>query len=459
MRVALLAVISALGPTVGHTTAHAPFAKYLPGFPPKYQQKIRQVLGKGLSCGVDSSPAEDKAKTFRPTDYGADPSGESDSSLALRRTVEAMLNSSSGSRDLGGATLDLAGGKYLISEGLQIPPGYDNLEVRDGTLVAADSFPLGGTLLLIGDANAVKGSANKNINVMSLTLDGGGRAARAMGVLNCQYVNIGPSFMAYGFHQYGVQMNGTGGCFIHHSWMGEVAPFAPKDLTTSVSNLTSSVISLEGSEHDCYVKDVIIWSGRIGLRSQNGANEIEGLHTWNLDNLQGGIGILLEGGSGIVRGSYLDFCPLVVLDPKSVIVEGNLFLARANLVVQASKSKTVSGLVVTGMINAVTDTVIESNTADSILHVTSTRATLTKDLPVGADQIVLDFSDHLLFNTPIHEAYCSINAEEYIGHVVNMRQKKPIDRSITVLLSRAAQKKGGQVTCTVDQSQRTQPGH
>jgi len=300
-----------------------------------------------------------------------------------------------------------------------------------------------------------------------------------MGVLNCQYVNIGPSFMAYGFHQYGVQMNGTGGCFIHHSWMGEVAPFAPKDLTTSVSNLTSSVISLEGSEHDCYVKDVIIWSGRIGLRSQNGANEIEGLHTWNLDNLQGGIGILLEGGSGIVRGSYLDFCPLVVLDPKSVIVEGNLFLARANLVVQASKSKTVSGLVVTGnrwwsernkqfandtivvngMINAVTDTVIESNTADSILHVTSTRATLTKDLPVGADQIVLDFSDHLLFNTPIHEAYCSINAEEYIGHVVNMRQKKPIDRSITVLLSRAAQKKGGQVTCTVDQSQRTQPGH
>jgi len=88
---------------------------------------------------------------------------------------------------------------------------------------------------------------------MSLTLDGGGRAARALGVFHCQYVNIGPSFMAYGFHQYGVQMNGTGGCYIHHSWMGEEAPFTPKS-SAGAPNLTSSVISLEGSEHDCYVQ-------------------------------------------------------------------------------------------------------------------------------------------------------------------------------------------------------------
>jgi len=30
----------------------------------------------------------------------------------------------------------------------------------------------------------------------------------------------------------------------------------------------------------------------------------EGLHTWNLANIQGGIGILLENGGGIVRGAY-----------------------------------------------------------------------------------------------------------------------------------------------------------
>eukprot|EP00469_Lotharella_globosa_P003371 CAMPEP_0167797760 /NCGR_PEP_ID=MMETSP0111_2-20121227/15865_1 /TAXON_ID=91324 /ORGANISM="Lotharella globosa, Strain CCCM811" /LENGTH=78 /DNA_ID=CAMNT_0007691965 /DNA_START=66 /DNA_END=299 /DNA_ORIENTATION=+ len=59
--------------------------------------------------------------------------------------------------------------------------------------------------------------------------------------------------MAYGFHQYGVQMNGTGGCYIHHSWMGEEAPFTPKS-SAGAPNLTSSVISLEGSEHDCYVQ-------------------------------------------------------------------------------------------------------------------------------------------------------------------------------------------------------------
>jgi len=79
------------------------------------------------------------------------------------------------------------------------------------------------------------------------------------------------------------------------------------------------------------------------------------------------------------------------------------------------------------------------------------------DLPIGAQSVLIDFTEYLLFDTPIQEAFCSINAGEFVGHTVDLQQKP--NRSITVVLSHALQSKVGQVTCTVDQSQRTQPGH
>lgn len=70
-----------------------------------------------------------------PTEFGGDPSGKTDSTAALMKAMAALTNVSahanhamaSGIADLGGATLDLEGGEYLISASLIIPPHVGTL--------------------------------------------------------------------------------------------------------------------------------------------------------------------------------------------------------------------------------------------------------------------------------------------------------------------------------------------
>lgn len=52
-------------------------------------------------------------------------------------------------------------------------------------------------------------------------------------------------------------------------------------------------ISLNGTEHDGYVENVVVWNGKVGLLSRNGANQLSGVHVWNLAASLGGQGIVL----------------------------------------------------------------------------------------------------------------------------------------------------------------------
>ena len=88
-----------------------------------------------------------------------------DSTAVLQHCIELLWNSSrSGSSstrasvgsgagrgpqlDLGGATLDLAGGVFLLSSPVVFPAtGARNFQVRGGTLRAARTFPVSGFLL------------------------------------------------------------------------------------------------------------------------------------------------------------------------------------------------------------------------------------------------------------------------------------------------------------------------
>lgn len=97
---------------------------------------------------------------FYPRLFGADPSGFSDSTVALQKAMAALLASNttratsvmaSGIRDLGGATLDLEGGLYNISAPLIVPPFYGNLHIVRGTLRASPQFPANESLIRIGD--------------------------------------------------------------------------------------------------------------------------------------------------------------------------------------------------------------------------------------------------------------------------------------------------------------------
>ena len=83
-----------------------------------------------------------------PSDFGADPTGATDSTAAFAQAMAALLTArgprhtmADNNTDLGGATLDLSGGTYLISAPLVIPGGNGNLHIVDGTLRASPTFP------------------------------------------------------------------------------------------------------------------------------------------------------------------------------------------------------------------------------------------------------------------------------------------------------------------------------
>lgn len=75
-------------------------------------------------------------RVYHVTSYGADPSGNSDSTEALLAAIADAAKGPSeghlieGIKNLGGAQVNLEGGNYLISKSLQLPvAGVGNLMV------------------------------------------------------------------------------------------------------------------------------------------------------------------------------------------------------------------------------------------------------------------------------------------------------------------------------------------
>jgi hypothetical protein len=76
-------------------------------------------------------------RIFLATDYGADPTGGSDSTIALQQTINEAFEVASthvlmpGIVDLGGVEIHLGGGQYIISKPLTFPDtGGGNILVR-----------------------------------------------------------------------------------------------------------------------------------------------------------------------------------------------------------------------------------------------------------------------------------------------------------------------------------------
>jgi hypothetical protein len=417
---------------------------------------------------------------FAPASFGGDPTGQTDSSDALNKAISAAIafgdcshESSAAICDLHGAVVDLRGGEYGVSSPIVFPAGYGNYNIEGGAITALAGFPVNATLLTVGNEASGKGQAVRNVAIRRVTLDGSHIAGTVLGVLNGQNANIGPAVLIQGFSQFGIRMQGTGAGYIHHSWLGERPPGSdiPRE------NVTGTAISLEGDEHDCFIESVIVWSGLVGVKSGGGANQISGLHTWNLNTRSGGIGVLVERGKGKIVDSYSDFSPFVIQDPQSMIVSNNLFLAEGNLVLRAVNSTTVTDLVVSnnrfasegeysndtviidGVFTEVTDTIFDGNVADALWNVRSTRA--TKTVPIAAEATVarLDFNDTLLFPlVPIQSVRCDLQATAPVAMVTHPVPDTSDPLGVTVHLS-GGPGSSSSVTCTVDQSKRIHAGH
>eukprot|EP00041_Stephanoeca_diplocostata_P019562 m.424050 g.424050 ORF g.424050 m.424050 type:complete len:533 (+) comp21336_c1_seq6:53-1651(+) len=482
----------------------------------KHARNLMQVAAQQLASNniirQYSDVGDNASRIIQPVAFGADPTGKTDASAAMTAAVKAFTSlgvgtTDQGAVDLGGAVFDLSGGIYMISQPLLFPPGYSNFLIERGTLVASPLFPKTPNMYLLqvgglGPCNSTSGGSNNkdcnaDVNIQSVTFDGHGLAYGALLVADTMDTNIGPAIMVMGFTAVGISLTGTGAGYIHEAWLGEIP--AGSKVKRETANATA--ILLEGAQHDCDVNNVIIFSGRVGVNSSNGANRIQGVHTWNLVGNEGGIGILLQKGSGRVQQSYLDYAPLVIRSGtrwggQIAMVEGNFFLGSANIVLQASMPNAMlRGVVITnnvfstwnaanqtffldetdGTFVSVMDTVVEGNSASPAVVKAgklSTRATQTAVLghkaPVGADVVAttLDFDAALVFGPAVGidptSVQCFISASSATAAVVSPLTTVVAGNTVTVLSSGTTADAGAgdnNVTCTVDQSVRSTPAH
>eukprot|EP01084_Bolivina_argentea_P078396 142241_1 len=280
--------------------------------------------------------ANTSAPIIYPTDFGADPTGATDSTSALQKAINMALSYgaknvslSNEIHDCGGATIDLAGGDYMISAPLMVPQFYGNLRFIDGTIRASTSFkPTTSYLLIIGDdtnsqcSNSQK-SCNENIAVENMMFDGRQTAFGCIHVINTMGFVAGPQLFFLGFNGAGITATGGHETMIFKSWFGEFLYSDSRKENGAAS--TATAVQLFGNDH--YMTDCIVFSSKIGVHIKNPANILKGVHTWNLATGNNGTGIKVESIQTRILNCYLDWNDLVIVAPiQEVSVEDSFFL-------------------------------------------------------------------------------------------------------------------------------------
>lgn len=174
--------------------------------------------------------------SLNPIDFGADASGGNDSTAAFAKLLAALLtrNMTGGIMsgkvyDMQGATIDLQGGQYLLSQPFAVPNYIGNWRMIDGSLHASQSFPPDRWLVEVGDAVAGCPEASdpqyaacgQDVSLSNVLLNGGGVAAGALQVAFVMGMNVGPDVFLLNFTQVGVNVIGGHEVMLHQTWIGQ----------------------------------------------------------------------------------------------------------------------------------------------------------------------------------------------------------------------------------------------
>ena len=224
------------------------------------------------------------AHTFSPLSFGADPTGEGDSTDALQQTIDAALNATHerrcgniGDPACGAALVDLQQGVFLTSRPLNITGNGGNWRVCCGSLLAAPSFfPRGGNMIAVTGGN----NGHQNVALRDLSLDGG-LVANGLFLLNVLRGEVSEIYCVH-FLTAGVTVEKGHEVDIHDSFLGQYIWDEKLQTTTN-----SSAIVLLGNDH--WVHDCVIFSATgVGVLDTGGANGIEGMHIYGVGGLWGG---------------------------------------------------------------------------------------------------------------------------------------------------------------------------
>ena len=257
----------------------------------------------------------------------------------LNHTSAAAYPMASGIANMGGATLDLAGGIYQISAPVVVPTFVGNVRIAGGgTLRAGPSFPANRHLIEIGGVKTGAGACvpkdgqnvcNEFITISDVFLDAAHVAAGGVHVAMTMGTTVTNSFVT-GFHGAGILVDQGHETMVTDCWIAEFYWSEKHEKAACAAhfpstNWTAGSVGITINGEDNLVTDVIIFDFTcVGILVNGAANLLTGVHSWN----GGGVAISINGTYDVqdrVVDCYLDYSVLKIVNPLFVLVQGNFF--------------------------------------------------------------------------------------------------------------------------------------
>ncbi|KAK9133805.1 hypothetical protein Scep_013333 [Stephania cephalantha] len=374
-----------------------------------------------------------RSRVYPVTAYGADPTGQSDSTNAILRAISDAFQAPSnrvlieGIVDLGGAEIHLEGGTYLISQPLGMPSsGAGNLMIHGGSLKASNDFPTDRYLIEIStESSSASGYGFEDITLKDLLLDSNYRGGGIL-VVNSVRTKIDNCYISH-FTSDGILAKGGHETFIRSSFLGQHITAGGDKLER---NFTGTGINLMGNDNA--LTDVVIFSAAVGVMLSGQANLLTNVHCYNKATYWGGVGIYvrLPGLSQTrIVNSYLDYTGVYIVD--------NLFNGgdTGTAIVQLDQSKTP--------FTKIEEVIIDRNNAKGM----ALKSTVARGVAQGnASSWTLDFTKALLFPNLIKHVQYTLSTDD--GTIPNHALRNVSDNRVVVQSSVAVP---ATVYVTVDQ--------
>ncbi|XP_068655427.1 polygalacturonase QRT3-like [Aristolochia californica] len=411
-----------------------------------------------VSPSASSPTAPASPCVYHVTSYGADPSGQSDSTDAILKAISDAFQAPNGRYlmpgipDLGGSQVHLEGGTYKISQPLRLPSsGGGNFMIHGGSLRASDDFPTDRHLIELWPSSSSKlkldgedslspqeesfSSSYEFITLKDLLLDSNFRGG-GISVINSLRTTIDNCYIAH-FTTDGILVQGGHETLIKNSFIGQ---HITSGGDAGEKKFSGVGITLAGNDN--VVTDVVIFSAAVGIMVAGQANTLTGVHCYNKATGWGGTGIYvrLPGLSQTrILNCYLDYTGVVAEDPVQLVISGSFFLDDASVLLKSVKG-VISGVTVVDNVfsgsdkgvdivqldqskvpfSTVNQVVVDRNSARGM----RVRSTVGKGWAQGnGTMMAVDFSDVLLFPDMIKHAQYTLLPDEtsssaFFGHAM-----------------------------------------
>ncbi|PON60967.1 Pectate lyase superfamily protein [Parasponia andersonii] len=278
-------------------------------------------------------------------EYGADPTGTSDSTEALEQAIHDAFQSPledshlmEGVSDLGGVEVHLDGGTYKISRPLRLPDsGGGNLMIHSGSLCASGDFPSDRHLIELRPRST--SSPFEDITLKDIMINSNFRGG-GISVVDSLRTTIDNCYISH-FTTSGILIQGGHETYVRNSFIGQHINVGGDRREKDFSGIGINIVGNDNS-----ITDVVIFSASVGIMVAGQANVFTGVHCYNKATTLGGTGIYIRAPGFTqtrILNCYFDFTGIVVEDPVQFHVTNSFFLGNAFILIK-SLNGVVSGV-------------------------------------------------------------------------------------------------------------------